>query len=433
MAQLYFPGGGGAGVPLAAASGNTCVYIGDSRNAQRYLDPNKQNKNSQNWSVWMDAYLRSMNKPMTTLGHFAVSGTTSTQHIATQLAPAVALKPSFMFWQGFVNDIAQGTTVASIVANYKTLVKTCNAAGITFVHLWERGAGNMSAAQIAQCNDANRQIADWLLWGEPGYFPNVIVLDTTVVTTTTSSSSAIVIPNSQDQVHDNIAGAKLLGSYAATKMAPHLRERPGHRLRYLTQGKVGMGSLSAMPVASVGLPGSTAATGTGNTGTTSTGLVTGSCTGGVTCAFTIQATSPDADGNTWGNEQKMVVTATAAGTASCYISLDRTGLAPGVILRGGMEYDCLAGATGLSNAYADLEFFPQAGGTSPMYDMLPPAATGWGSDTGGETNLVLEPDALVFPAYTGTPFTNLAFRVQMNGAGTATFLVRKFWAEIATK
>jgi hypothetical protein len=98
-----------------------------------------------------------------------------------------------------------------------------------------------------------------------------------------------------------------------------------------------------------------------------------------------------------------------------------------------MEYDCLAGATGLSNAYADLEFFPQAGGTAPMYDMLPPAATGWGSDTGGETNLVLEPDALVYPAYTGTPFTNLAFRVQMNGAGTATFLVRKFWAEIATK
>lgn len=439
MARLNFPGG--ANVPLGAAAGNTCVYIGDSRNAQRYLDPNKWNKNVQNWSIWMDAYLRTAGKPMTTLGHFAVSGTRTDEHVNNQLAQAIALRPAFVFWQGFVNDIAQvypsaATVVATIVANYKTMVRACNAAGITFVHIWERGAGNMSGTQIAQLNDANRRIADWLAWGDPGYMPNVIVIDPTPVTTTTSSNGTIVVPLSQDQVHDNIPGAKKLGLLASNSMQPWLRARPGHRLRNLSQGKTGIGTSSsaAIPANAAGFAGTAVAvSGTGNSGTAPPGLTTGSCTGGVTCAYSVQATSADADGNTWGNEVKMVVTATAAGTASCYIALDRTNIAIGAILRGGMEYDCAAGATGLSNAYADLEFFPSTGGTSPMYDMLPPAATGWGSDPGGQTNLVLEPDALVYPVYTGTPFSNLAFRVQMNGAGTATFIHRKWWAEVATK
>lgn len=437
MAKLILPGGSNIG--LGSANGNTAVYIGDSRNAQRYLDPNKWNKNAQNWSIWMDAYLRMMGKPISTIGHFAVSGTRTDQHIATQLDAAIALKPAFMFWQGFVNDIAQvyptaGTVVSSVVANFKTMVKRCNAAGIVFVMFWERGAGNMSGTQIGQLNDINRQLADWLAWGEPGYMPNVIVIDPTPVSTTVSSNGTIVIPNSQDTVHDNIAGAKIVGLLAANKMSAHLRERPGHRLRNLSQAKVGLGSYSMIPTAAVGLAGTPIApTGTGNSGTIPPGMNVSGCTGGVTCAYSVQATSPDADGNTWGNEVKMVVTATAPGTCGIYIALDRTGIVQGAIIRGGMEYDCAASATGLSNAYADSEWFPATGGTSPMYDFLPPASTGWGSDTGGQTNLVMEPDAFVVPAFTGTPFTNIAFRVQMNAAGTATFITRKWWAELATK
>jgi hypothetical protein len=439
MATLILPGGASSAALGAALRGNTAVYIGDSRNAQRFLDTGKQNKNSQNWSVWMDAYLRTMGKPMTTIGHFAVSGTRSDQHIATQLQAAIALNPAFIFWQGFVNDIAQqyptaGTCVATCFANYKTLVKTANAAGITFVHIWERGAGNFNATMIGNLNDVNRLAADWLAWGESGYMPSVIVIDPTPVQTTVSSNGTIVIPMSQDAVHDNIPGAKVGGFLAANKMSPHLRERPGHRLRNLSQAKVGLGSRSLIPANAVGFAGTTvAATGTGNTGSVPPGLSPVSCSGGVTAAYSVQATSPDADGNTWGNEVKIVVTATAAGTAGCLIALDRTSLAIGSIVRGGMEYDCASGATGLSNAYADLEWFPSgSGATPPMYDMLPPAATGWGSDTGGETNLVLEPDALILTTFTGTPFTNLAFRVQMNGAGTATFITRKWWSELAT-
>jgi hypothetical protein len=438
MAKLEFLSSS-SGVALGVAlRGNTAVYIGDSRNAQRFLDGGHLNKNSQNWSVWMDAYLRSMGKPMTTLGALGVSGTRSDQHIATQLQAAIALSPAFIFWQGFVNDIAQqyptaGTCVATCIANYKTLVKAVNAAGITFVHIWERGAGNFNATMIGNLNDVNRLAADWLAWGEPGYMPNVIVIDPTPVQTTVSSNGTLVIPNSQDAVHDNIPGAKLGGFLAANKMSPHLRERPGHRLRNLSQAKVGLGSRSLIPANAVGFAGSVTATGTGNTGNLPTGVSGISCSGGVTVAYSVQATAPDADGNTWGNEVKMVVTATAAGTGGCLIALDRTNLVQGSIIRGGLEYDCAAGATGLSNAYADLEWFPSgSGATPPMYDMLPPAATGWGSDPGGQTNLVLEPDALVLGAFTGTPFTNIAFRVQMNGAGTATFITRKWWSELAT-
>jgi lysophospholipase L1-like esterase len=421
--------------PASLRAPNTVVYIGDSRNASRLLAAN--NKSATGWAIWMEAYLRAMGKPVTVLGSLAISGTRSDQHIATQLDAAIALNPAFIFWQGVVNDIAQqypttGTVVATMLANYKTMVKRVNAAGITFVHLWDRGAGNMTTAQAGQLNDLHRLIADYLMYGDADGIPNVIVIDNTAATTVVSNTAAIQIKPlfTQDQVHDNIPGAKASGYNAAVEFAPYLRKRPGHKLRNALQSKVGFGSRSMFTAA--GFTGSVAVSGTGNSGNIPTNMTVSSCTGGVTAAYSVQTSAADADGNTWG-EVKIVLTATAAGTCAIYNSLDRTGIVPGAIIRGGAEFDVVAGATGLACVYGDLEWFPATGGGSPLYDFLPPAATGWGNDTGGGATLLMEPDPLIIPAFTGTPFTNLAFRVQMNGAGTATILTRKWWAELATK
>lgn len=421
--------------PASLRAPNSVVYIGDSRNASRLLAAN--NKSATGWAIWMEAYLRGMGKPITVLGSLAVSGTRSDQHIATQLDAAIALNPAFIIWQGVVNDIAQqyptaGTVVSTCVANYKTLVKRVNAAGITFVHLWDRGAGNMNTTQIGQLNDINRLLADYLLYGDADGVPNVIVIDNTAATTVVSNTAGISLKANmtQDQVRDNIAGAKASGYNAAVEFAPYLRKRPGHKLRNAVQAKSGFGSRSMFTAAGFG--GSVAVTGTGNTGNIPTNMVSASCSGGVTAAYSVQTSAADADGNTWG-EMKIVVTATAAGTCFVYNSLDRAGIVNGAIIRGGFEYDVVAGATGLACVFGDLEWFPGGGGTSPMYDFLPPAATGWGNDTGGQVGLNVEPDPLVIGAFTGTPFTNLALRVQMNGAGTATIITRKWWAELATK
>lgn len=421
--------------PASLRTPNSVVYMGDSRNASRLLAT--FNKSATGWAIWMEAYLRAMGKPITVLGTLAVSGTRSDQHIATQLDAAIALKPAFIFWQGIVNDLAQqypsaATVVATIVANYKTIVKKINAAGITFVHLWDRGAGNMNATQIGQLNDVNRILADYLMYGDVDGIPNVIVIDNTAATTVVSNTAGIQIKPAmtQDQVHDNIAGAKASGYNAAVKFAPYLRERPGHKLRNAVQSKFGFGSRSMFTAAGFG--GSVAASGTGNSGNVPTNMVLSSCTGGVTAAYSVQTSAADADGNTWG-EIKIVLTATAAGTCAIYNSLDRTGIVNGALIRGGFEYDVVAGATGLACVYGDLEWFPASGGFGPLYDFLPPAATGWGNDPGGGGTLLIEPDPLVIGAFTGTPFTNLALRVQMNGAGTATILTRKWWAELATK
>lgn len=424
--------------PRALRAPNSIVYIGDSRNASKFLDPIKYNKSSAGWANWMEAYLRGMGKPLTVLGCLAVSGSRSDEHMAVQLDAAIALAPAFIAWQGFVNDIAQqyptaGTCVATCFSNYKAMVKKVNDAGIAFVHLFERGAGNMSATQIGQLNDLNRMVADFIQWGDGDGrgAPNIIVIDSTPVSMVTSNNGTLAIKAAftLDQVHDNIPGAKALGYLAANEMAPYLRKLPGHRLRNLSQAKQGLGSRGMLTAA--GFPGSVAAAGTGNSGNIPSSMNSGSCTGGVTAVYSVQATAADADGNTWGNEVKIVLTATAAGSFSFYNSLDRTGIVQGAIIRSGLEVDVVAGASGFQGAYANIEWFPTTGGTAPLYDLIPPAA--FGNDTTGVTNFVLEPDAFVIPTFTGTPFTNLALRGTFSGPGSATLITRKWWAEVATK
>ena len=360
----------------AVARGNSAVYMGDSRLASKFLDPVKRNKASSGWQNWMEAFLRGMNKPINVLGTIAVSGTRTDEWIATQLNAAIAMKPQFIFLMGYINNLAQqyptaATVVAQTVADLKTIFTRINDAGITAVYLWERGANNFTTTHIQQMNDINKQLSDYINYGDASRQPpNVIVIDQTPVTNTTSANGTMALKNSYDGTHDNTPAAKAIGYFAAQKMAPHLRELPGHRLRNLSQSKSGLGARSMSTVA--GFAGSVAVTGAGNTGNAPTNIITKAPAAGISVTYSVQPTTADADGNTWGQEMKVVATSTGTGSFGFYTALDRTPVSVGGFVHGGMEYD-VTQATNVSAVFSDLEWFPATGSTGPWYDLIPPA------------------------------------------------------------
>jgi lysophospholipase L1-like esterase len=362
------------------------------------------------------------------VGNFAVSGTRTDQF---NVDAALATGASIIGLDGPVNDFAQnypsaGTTVATTFANLKAHIKKINAAGAVAFYTWERGAANFTSAQIGYVNDFNALMADFVQYGDGSGPPWMIIEDPSASTLVTSSNGTIALQNSADGTHDNIVGAQKRALALYPKFAPHLRELPGHRLRSLNMAKSGLGSRSIIQQA--GFTGSVAAAGTGNSGNVPTNC-SASQSGLATGVYSIQATSADADGNTWGNEQKIVCTATGAGSVNFVMTLDKTNIVTGDVIRGGCEIDVAAGATGLSGVSANLEWFPSTGGTTPTYDMIP---GGVGTDPGGYAGFPLEPPPLPIGVFTGNPFTNLTVRVAFTAAGSATVIIRKPWAVRST-
>jgi hypothetical protein len=408
---------------------NGFVLVGDSRNASQFLDPSQNNQGNASWFNWMAGWLRAKGLPVQTLGNYAMSGMRSDQ-FAPQIQAAINTRARFAVMQGFLNDAAQNATVTNIVATMKNYIKAFNDNGMTAVLVWERGSAGLSGAQIGVVNDVNRYLLDFIHFGDVGDWrgpPDVIVLDPIPSTVVISSNGTIQLKNSQDGVHDNVAGAQAFGLYASGVMAPFMRPYAGHRLSSLNHSKSGLGVRSLIKQA--GFTGSVAVTGAGNSGNVPT-----NCQdfqqGGATAAFTINPTVADADGNTWGNEVKLVANATSSGSVGLICSLDFTNIVAGDFIRGGMEIDVLSGATGLQGASLDLECFPSTNVPPPTYDMF---ATGLGNDPGGYSKFPLEPPKLFIQAFSGTPFTNLTLRLTFGGPGSATVICRKPLAERATQ
>lgn len=413
---------------------NSIAWAGTSRIISQYFDPTTElEQGNASWINWANGFLKQQSKMLVTLGNFAVSGT-RTDQFASQVVSALATAPNFLGIDGPVNDIAQNypsgpTVAATALANLKSYIKQANDQGVTAIYIWERGASSFTTTQMGYLADFNRMMADWLQYGDDWRGPpNVIVLDPIPYTVVTSSYGSISLKNSADGTHDNVLASQLLGQAFANLLAPYLVTMNGHRLTSLNQGYDGY-SLRNIMTAS-GFQGTPAAPGgTGNTGLIPPNTFAGQ-NGGVTAAFSVNATSADFNGNTWGNEVDIACTATAAGEVLFYIALDHSKIVPGDIIRGGWEIDVAGGATALESAQTDLECFPSSGGPSPTYDLF---ATNVSSDPGGYFGFVSEPPAMICPAaMTGTPYTNLALRILFSGPGSATVKVRKPWAERAT-
>jgi hypothetical protein len=245
----------------------------------------------------------------------------------------------------------------------------------------------------------------------------------------TSNLGTVAQKSSLDGVHDTITQAKAIGlnSNIITLIGGLLRPCPNHRLSSLNQQYPGDGLYNLMQGASGFTASTIAVTGTGNSG-----VMPGNCfsgqSGGATAVYAVNSTSADADGNTWGKEVQLNVTATAAGSVVFYIALNRNNIVVNDLIRGGWEIDVASGATGLGAVQTKLETFA-TGGPAPTYDLI---NSNLGNDTGGYTGYAAEPAALRMGNFTGSAFTNLRMDIVMTGAGSCTVKVRKPWAERAT-
>ena len=331
-------------------------------------------------------------------------------------------------WAGTAVTLAN---VAKVALDTLTAhVKRLNNAGQLVMYVGETGAGNFTVgatSMVGALNEFNRRWADYLWFGDAdGNIPNVIVLDPPPARVVTSNATGITLKSSQDTVHDDIPAGQRIGFLFADKMAPYLREMPGHRLRSLMSSKQGNGNVGLIYNPSM-TGTAVAAGGSGNSGNIPPNNWTASQSGSATAAFSVEATAADADGNTFGNQVKIACTATGAGVVTLLAVLDKGLFTPGDYINGGLEIDVAAGATGLGSVDASLEWFPTTGGTIPVFDMLDSTL---GFDPGGYSDFVLEsPRLWIVPGYTGTPFCNLVLRIRFRAAGSATVVTRKWWAE----
>lgn len=409
---------------------NTVAWVGNSLAAAMFLDTAQPRKVKGNagWMNWAAGILRAQGKPLFNAGNFAISGTRTDEYFA-QMASALASNASIMFIGDATNDIGQsyptaGTVVATAVANTKALIKQANDAGMQVWYGMTRGANAWTTAQIGYMNDINRQLADYFMNGDDFRGPpNVVVLDSTPYAVTTSNASAIVLKNSADGTHDNIAGAKIIGAAFAAKLAPYLREYPGHRLTRLTQGVYGIGTRGLLT--NPGLAGTGGSVSSGVTGSAPTG-VNISGFGGATATASIEAVPTDADGNTWGNRIKLVITGGAsAGGISVVMPFNQSLVQQGDLIKASWWADVASGPTGLLGVEMRTEWYPTTGQTAFPIDM---STTSIGTDPGGYT-LVLEPEPLSITAYTGVPYCNSNVVIQVAAGGTPTVYLYKPLAE----
>lgn len=417
---------------------NVWTYLGTSRVIAQYNDGTTQfNLSNTGWMNWANGKLRQQGKNIIGTFNFGTSGRRTDQFLPNVLA-VVSSNAGSVLLDGPVNDIAQlypsAATCAGVAAsNLKTIIKACNDVGMRVFYVWERGANNFTAQQIGMLADFNRLMVDYINNGDDFRGPpNLVVLDASAAALTTGNNGTIALKNSGDGTHDNIVGAQAIGNYLAPIIAPYLNPVPGHRQTSLNQSvSSALNSLFNMMV-SPGFSGTSgAAGGAGNTGNVPSPWIAAQ-SGLATAAYSFAAGAADSDGNSWGNDVTITATATGAGTVSLLIPLTLTNVVGGDIIRGGMEFDVAAGATGLNAVQVYLQPF-NSQGTASVTDMSPNANAIAGNDPGGYSGYVAEPPPLKLPAnQTGLTAIRLRLDVTFRGAGSATIKVRKPWAERAT-
>ncbi|WP_426418213.1 SGNH/GDSL hydrolase family protein [Bradyrhizobium genosp. A] len=417
---------------------NVWTFLGTSRVIAQYNDGTTQfNLSNTGWMNWANSALRAQGKPIINTFNYGVSGNRTDQFL-TNLAAMVASGAGSVLLDGPINDIAQlyptaGTSAATSLANLKTIIKAANDAGMRVFYVWERGANNYTAQQIGILADFNRLMVDYLNYGDDFRGPPMVVtLDQSPFAVTTSGNGAIALKNSGDGTHDNIVGAQVIGAGLAPIIAPYLNPMPGHRQTSLNQSVSSAANSAYNMMISPGFSGTSgAAGGTGNSGNVPAGW-TASQNSLATAAFSIVAGSADANGNTWGNDVSVAVTATGAGTVILFQALTITNVVAGDIIRAGIEYDVAAGATGLNGVQVYLQPF-NTQGTPSTTDGSVNANAIAGNDAGGYSNYIAEPPALKLPAnQTGLTAIRLRADIVMRGAGSCTVKFRKPWAERAT-
>jgi hypothetical protein len=260
----------------APLANNTIAPLGDSRTDQMTYDTAKLQSEVQNHINWANMISGFRFFPT---GEFALGGITTRTMFNTYLMPALASRPYALLILGGVNDFAAGFDPAETVANVIGCAEAARKRGVLAIICLDPGAENLTSAQCTALHGTGGVNDQWRAYGaaHPG---QVVIVDWISTVLDTTNPVKWKTGYSVDGVHEDTPGAKAMGEFLNTTLAPYFpvptspSTTTGNVLTNAdfataTGGGVGAGNLGTLPSGWTSLAG------------TSNGSVTASVSGTV--------------------------------------------------------------------------------------------------------------------------------------------------------
>jgi len=193
---------------------NTIVLIGDSR-IQYEMGAVAQQWNERGAFGWANAQLGGR---FTVLNYAGIFGNQTTDVLTRLQTDALAYTPGWYLLGIGVNDISNGATAATVIANLQNIVGQMNAAGGRVILLTIAPRDANTATQKRALDDVNH----WIVRQQTN--PGIVVVDvTTPVADPTSGTWGATY--SPDGLHQNRIGAARQGKQIAAVLDPIVPQR----------------------------------------------------------------------------------------------------------------------------------------------------------------------------------------------------------------
>jgi acyl-CoA thioesterase-1 len=191
----------------------TAIVFGDSFSARVNSSGVNYRQSDHSYWTWANIYLGC---PMRLLGNYGVSGETTTEMLA-RTDEAIAAGAEWVFLQGGINDLSEGATVATVIANLQELAdRFREGAKVVLLAIAPNKSPTSNAFKVMAVNAAMRAWASTV--------GNVIFVDTfTPLVNATDTTGDLAAGMSDDALHPSAKGAKAMGyaiSQAIGKFMP---------------------------------------------------------------------------------------------------------------------------------------------------------------------------------------------------------------------
>ena len=205
----WAPTGGGNGTTRPS---NTVALVGDSitgQNSPAYFG-SVYGLNADGYWNWANAMLGSA---FNVVAYAGVSGNNTTQMLARLNTDVIAYHPGWCVVEGGVNDILNGLTSATSIANLTAIYNALNAAGIKTIMLTVTPTTSVGS-------DARQFAINSWMKSFAATNPNLIVVDAAAAMIDANSGTVAPLPNATlDGVHFASLAGYLVGKAIATALA----------------------------------------------------------------------------------------------------------------------------------------------------------------------------------------------------------------------
>lgn len=196
-----------ANLGVYSSYGPNAVIIGDSYGAQEVaLNATQNTYNANGLFTMLNGWLGS---PLSIQANLAVAGNRTDQWFS-QIAASAAYSPAYLLlFCGYINDVSQGVSSATIIANLRAAYTAMSLLGVRLIHATGIATSFAGALDTYAKRAVFFEVHEYLTRRAAIEFPGITVLDAyspTVISTT----GAPVVGASTDGLHPNDYGVNLM-------------------------------------------------------------------------------------------------------------------------------------------------------------------------------------------------------------------------------